>query len=54
MDIVTLAQIINSVTNLLFVIVLAAGYYFTWRVSQTTLEEMRAQRTAMGRPLVIV
>jgi hypothetical protein len=53
-DIVTLAQIINSVTNLLFVIVLAAGYCFTWRVSQTTLEEMRAQRTAMGRPLVIV
>jgi len=42
------------VTNLLFVIVLAAGCYFTWRVSQTTLEEMRAQRTAMGRPLVIV
>ncbi len=53
-DIVTLAQVITSVTNLLFVIVLAAGYYFTWRVSQTTLEEMRAQRTAMGRPLVIV
>src|SRR5215213_11648142 len=53
-DIVTLAQIITSVTNLLFVIVLAAGYYFTWRVGQTTLEEMRAQRTAMGRPLVIV
>jgi hypothetical protein len=53
-DIVTLAQVITSVTNLLFVIVLAAGYYFTWRVSQTTLEEMRTQRTAMGRPLVIV
>ena len=53
-DIVTLAQVITSVTNLLFVIVLAAGYYFTWRVSQTTLEEMRSQRTAMGRPLVIV
>jgi hypothetical protein len=42
------------VTNLLFGIVLALGYYFTWRVSQTTLQEMRAQRTAMGRPLVIV
>jgi hypothetical protein len=28
-DIVTLAQVITSVTNLLFVIVLAAGYYFT-------------------------
>ena len=54
MDIATLAQVVTSVTNLLFVIVLAAGYYFTWRVSQTTLEEMRAQRTAMGRPLVIV
>ena len=53
-DIVTLAQVITSVTNLLFVIVLAAGYYFIWRVSQTTLEEMRTQRTAMGRPLVIV
>jgi hypothetical protein len=53
-DIVTLAQAVTSVTNLLFVIVLAGGYYFTWRVSQTTLEEMRAQRTAMGRPLVIV
>ena len=54
MDIVTLAQIVTSVTNLLFVVVLAAGYYFTWRVSQTTLQEMRSQRTAMGRPLVIV
>ena len=54
MDIATLAQVVTSVTNLLFVIVLAGGYYFTWRVSQTTLEEMRAQRTAMGRPLVIV
>jgi hypothetical protein len=53
-DIVTFAQVVTSVTNLLFVIVLAAGYYFTWRVSQTTLQEMRAQRTAMGRPLVIV
>jgi hypothetical protein len=54
MDIVALAQVVTSVTNLLFVIVLAAGYYFTWRVSQTTLQEMRSQRTAMGRPLVIV
>jgi len=53
-DILTVAQIVTSVTNLLFVIVLALGYYFTWRVTQTTLQEMRAQRTAMGRPLVIV
>ena len=54
MDIGTLAQIVTSVTNTLFVIVLAAGYYYTWRVSQNTLAEMQAQRTAMGRPLVIV
>lgn len=54
MDVLTLAQIVTSVTNALFVIVLAAGYYYTWRVSQNTLAEMRAQRTAMGRPLVIV
>ena len=53
-DTITLAQVITSVTNLLFAIVLAVGYYFTWRVSQTPLEEMRAQRTAMDRPLVIV
>lgn len=54
MDVATLAQVVTSVTNLLFVLVLAAGYYYTWRVSQNTLAEMRAQRTAMGRPLVIV
>jgi hypothetical protein len=53
-DLATLAQVVTSVTNLLFVVVLAAGYYFTWRVSQQTLGEMREQRTAMGRPLVIV
>lgn len=54
MNVVTLAQIVTSVTNAIFVIVLAAGYYYTWRVSQNTLAEMQAQRTAMGRPLVIV
>lgn len=54
MDLVTIAQLVTAVTNLFFVIVLAVGYYFTWRASQQTLHEMRAQRTAMGRPLVIV
>ena len=53
-DLVTIAQLVTAVTNLFFVIVLAVGYYFTWRASQQTLREMRAQRTAMGRPLVIV
>lgn len=32
----TLARIVTSVTNTLFVIVLAAGYYLTRRVSQNT------------------
>ena len=54
MSIATLAQIITAATNTLFVLVLAAGYYYTWRVSQQTLEEMKSQRTSMGRPLVIV
>ena len=54
MDLVTIAQLVTAVTNLFFVIVLAVGYYFTWRASQQTLREMRDQRTAMGRPLVIV
>ncbi len=54
MDIATIAQIVTAVTNLMFVVVLAGGYYFTWRVSQKTLTEMQSQRTAMGRPLVIV
>ena len=50
----TIAQLVTAVTNLAFVVVLAGGYYFTWRASQQTLAEMREQRTAMGRPLVIV
>ncbi len=54
MDLVTLAQIVTSITNTLFVIVLAVGYFYTWRTSQQTLNEMREQRMAMGRPLVIV
>jgi len=54
MDVATLAAIITAITNTLFVIVLAIGYYVTWRVSQRTLDEMRAQRMAMGRPQVIV
>ncbi len=54
MDIATIAQIVTAVTNLMFVVVLAGGYYFTWRVSHKTLTEMQSQRTAMGRPLVIV
>ncbi len=54
MDAATIAQIVTAVTNTLFVMVLAGGYYYTWRVSQRTLAEMKAQRMAIGRPQVIV
>ncbi|MBA2713857.1 MAG: hypothetical protein H0U55_09955 [Rubrobacteraceae bacterium] len=43
MDLATLAQVVISVTNLLFVIVLAAGYYFTWRVSQPLVPDLRTR-----------
>jgi hypothetical protein len=54
MDVATIAQVVTAITNTLFVIVLAVGYYITWRVSQQTLNEMKAQRMAVGRPQVIV
>ena len=54
MDVATVAAVVTAITNTLFVIVLAGGYYVTWRVSQRTLDEMKAQRMAMGRPQVIV
>ena len=54
MDVATIAQVVTAITNTLFVIVLAVGYYITWRVSQRTLNEMKAQRMAIGRPQVIV
>ena len=39
---------------MLMVIAIALGYYFSVRVSQKSVEEMRAQRLAGGRPMVIV
>lgn len=47
-DVVTIAQLITSITNILFVAVLALGYYFTVKASRDTLSEMHAQRVAGG------
>lgn len=44
-DVATIAQVVTAVTNTLFVIVLAAGYYYTWKSSHGTLREMQKQRT---------
>jgi hypothetical protein len=54
MDVSTVAQISSAVINAVFVVVLGVGYYFLFKSNREMLQEMRAQRTAMGRPQVIV
>jgi hypothetical protein len=54
MDLTTFAQLASAVSNIISVLVIALGYYFIVRTNQSTLEEMRAQRLAGGRPTVIV
>jgi hypothetical protein len=61
MSISTIAQLVSAGTNLLFVIVIAVGYYLMIKlykqmvaVYDRMLHMMEAQRTAMGRPQVIV
>jgi hypothetical protein len=51
---VTIAQIASPIVSLIFIVVLGVGYYYQWKVSRQTLEEMQAARTAGGRPQVIV
>lgn len=54
MNVITIAQLVTSITNILFVGVLALGYYYTVKASRDTLSEMHAQRVAGGRPQIIV
>jgi hypothetical protein len=53
-DITTYVQIAQGLSNVFSVIVVALGYYALIRVTQKSVEEMRAQRLAGGRPMVIV
>jgi hypothetical protein len=53
-DTITLIQIAQGISNVFSVIVVALGYYALVRVTQKSVEEMRAQRLAGGRPMVIV
>lgn len=61
MSISTIAQIGSAVTNLVFVIVIAVGYYLMIRLYRQMVKVydrmvhlMEQQSTTMGRPLVIV
>jgi hypothetical protein len=54
MEIQTIIQIAQGLSNVFSVIVIALGYYALIRVTEKSVEEMRAQRLAGGRPTVIV
>jgi hypothetical protein len=51
--ITTYVQIAQGISNVFSVIVVALGYYALIRVSRRSVEEMRAQRLAGGRPMII-
>src|SRR3954467_12953922 len=53
-EITTIIQIAQGVSNVFSVIVIALGYYAMVRVNRKSVEEMQAQRLAGGRPMVIV
>jgi hypothetical protein len=53
-DTITIIQIAQGVSNIFSVIVIALGYYALVRVTRKSVEEMRTQRLAGGRPTVIV
>ena len=50
----SIAQIASPIVNLVFIVVLGMGYYYQWRVSRKTLDEMREEHISGGRPQVIV
>jgi hypothetical protein len=53
-EITTIIQIAQGISNVFSVIVIALGYYAMVRVNRKSVEEMQAQRLAGGRPMVIV
>lgn len=50
----TIAAIVSAVAAVLQVIVFAAGYYILYRIYRRMVDDMERQRTANGRPQVIV
>jgi hypothetical protein len=51
---VSIQAIIQDVTSVLNVIVLAAGYYFLIRLYREWIHQSREERIAGGRPMVVV
>jgi hypothetical protein len=54
MNAAAIDQIATACLEFFFVVVMSVGYYFLFKVGCDTLLEMRAQRTAVRRPQVIV
>ena len=50
----SIAQIASPILQAVFIAVIGLGYYYQWRVSRKTLDEMREERVSGGRPQVIV
>lgn len=50
----TIAQIASPIVDMIFVVEMGVGYYYQWKVSRKTLDEMREERISGGRPQVTV
>ncbi len=50
----SIAQIASPILQAVFIAVIGLGYYYQWKVSRKTLDEMREERVSGGRPQVIV
>lgn len=49
-----LMQLLSIASNVFLGVVFGVGYWFLYRISRRTLEEMRESRIVEGRPLIIV
>jgi hypothetical protein len=55
MNLVAISQIAAPILQTIFIVVIEFGYYYSIRVTQTMVQEMREEHTAGGgRPLITV
>jgi len=55
MDLLTIAQVANPILQLIFIVVIGLGYYFSVRSTQRLVQEMTEEHHAGGgRPLITV
>ena len=55
MDLLTIAQVANPLLQLVFIVVIGLGYYFSVRATKRMVEEMREEhQVGGGRPLITV